>query len=97
LFYSTLVACTELRALRAPYCPEVGRTLQLGDVEVTRIGLGTNRLEHTPAYVTFVKEAVAASVRLIDTAHTYTGGKSDETTGALSSIPAGCVVATKGG
>ena len=64
----------------------------------TRIGLGTNRLRNTPANVAFVKEAVAAGVRHIDTAHTYTGGESEETIGAaLSPIPDGCIVATKGG
>ena len=73
-------------------------TLTLGDTEVARIGLGTNRLRHTPANVTFVKEAASAGVGLIDSAHTYTGGESEETIGAaLSSIPSGCVVASKGG
>jgi pyridoxine 4-dehydrogenase len=73
-------------------------TLTLGDTEVARIGLGTNRLRHTPANVTFVQEAVSAGVGLIDTAHTYTGGESEETIGAaLSPIPSGCVVASKGG
>jgi pyridoxine 4-dehydrogenase len=72
--------------------------LKLGDVEVHRIGLGTNRLTNTPANVAFVEQAVAAGVSHIDTAHTYTGGQSEETIGAaLSPIPAGCVVATKGG
>jgi aryl-alcohol dehydrogenase-like predicted oxidoreductase len=48
--------------------------------------------------VTFVQEAVAAGVDLVDTAHTYTDGESEETIGAaLSPIPAGCIVATKGG
>jgi pyridoxine 4-dehydrogenase len=72
--------------------------LRLGDAEIARIGLGTNRLTDTPANVAFVKEAVAAGVQLIDTAHTYTGGESEETIGAaLSPVPDGCVVATKGG
>src|SRR6266511_2372395 len=72
--------------------------LRLGDVEVHRIGLGTNRLTNTPANIAFVEQAVAAGVSHIDTAHTYTGGESEETIGAaLSPIPAGCVVATKGG
>ena len=45
-----------------------------------------------------MREAVAAGLRHIDTAHTYTGGDSEETIGtALSPIPDGCVVATKGG
>jgi pyridoxine 4-dehydrogenase len=74
------------------------RRLRLGDTEVARIGLGTNRLTSTPEHVAFVKEAVAAGVDLIDTAHTYAGGASEETIGvALSPIPEGCVVATKGG
>lgn len=72
--------------------------LRLGDDEVNRIGLGTNRLRNTPENVAFVKEAVAAGVNHVDTAHTYTGGESEETIGAaLSPIPDGCVVATKGG
>jgi pyridoxine 4-dehydrogenase len=72
--------------------------LRLGDFEVARIGLGTNRLGNTPANVAFVKEACAAGVGLIDTAHTYTVGESEETIGAaLSPDPHSCVVATKGG
>jgi pyridoxine 4-dehydrogenase len=72
--------------------------LRLGDAEVNRIGLGTNRLRNTPENVAFVKAAVAAGVSHIDTAHSYTGGESEETIGAaLSPIPDGCIVATKGG
>jgi pyridoxine 4-dehydrogenase len=72
--------------------------MKLGDIDVARIGLGTNRLAQTPANVAFVKAAVAAGVQMIDTAHSYTGGQSEETIGeALSPIPAGCIVATKGG
>jgi pyridoxine 4-dehydrogenase len=72
--------------------------LRLGQIELTRIGLGTNRLTNTPEKVAFIKEAVAAGVNLIDTAHVYTRGESEETIGtALSPIPEGCVVATKGG
>jgi pyridoxine 4-dehydrogenase len=72
--------------------------LTLGDVEVSRVGLGTNRLSNTAENVAFVKEAVAAGVGHIDTAHTYTGGESEATIGsALSPVPNGCVVATKGG
>ena len=70
----------------------------LGDADVARIGLGTNRLRSTPENVTFLKEAVAAGVGVVDTAHSYTGGESEETIGAaLSPVPDGCVVATKGG
>jgi pyridoxine 4-dehydrogenase len=73
-------------------------TLTLADVQVSRVGLGTNRLGNTAQNVAFVKEAVAAGIGHIDTAHTYTGGESEATIGAaLSPIPTGCVVATKGG
>jgi pyridoxine 4-dehydrogenase len=72
--------------------------IRLGDAEVARIGLGTNRLANTPANVAFVKEAVAAGVGMIDTAHSYTGGDSEQTIGAaISSEPESCVIATKGG
>jgi pyridoxine 4-dehydrogenase len=71
---------------------------RLGDVELTRIGLGTNRLRNTRENVAFVREAVAAGVNLVDTAHSYTGGESEATIGAaLSPAPEGVVVATKGG
>jgi len=76
----------------------VTRTLRLGETEVNRIGLGTNRLAHTPENVEFIQQAVAAGVNVIDTAHLYTSGESERTIGAaLSPPPAGCVVETKGG
>lgn len=72
--------------------------LTLGESEVARIGLGTNRLTNTPEHIDFLKAAVAAGVRHIDTAHSYTGGESEETIGAaLSPFTDGVVVATKGG
>jgi pyridoxine 4-dehydrogenase len=73
-------------------------TLTLGETQLARIGLGTNRLRNTPEHVAFVRAAVAAGIDLIDSAHTYTGGESEQTIGAaLSSSRDGCVVATKGG
>jgi pyridoxine 4-dehydrogenase len=72
--------------------------MRLGDLDVGRIGLGTNRLTKTRENVQFVKAAAAAGVRMVDTAHLYTGGESEATIGeALSSAPARFVVATKGG
>ena len=72
--------------------------LTLGDTDVTRIGLGTNRLTNTPENVAFVREAVELGVGMIDTAYTYTGGGSEATiAAALSPLPEGCIVATKGG
>jgi aryl-alcohol dehydrogenase-like predicted oxidoreductase len=74
------------------------RTLALGDAEVTRIGLGTNRLSHTPEHISFIQEAAAAGVGMIDTAHAYVNGESEATIGeALGSSSANCLVATKGG
>jgi pyridoxine 4-dehydrogenase len=73
-------------------------TVKLGDTKVARIGLGTNRLRNTSENVEFVQEAVAAGVGLIDTARSYTGGESEATIGAaLSPVPEGVVIATKGG
>jgi aryl-alcohol dehydrogenase-like predicted oxidoreductase len=73
-------------------------TITLGETSLTRIGLGTNRLTNTPENVAFVRDAVHAGIRLIDTAHTYAGGESEQAIGAaLSGSPEGAVVATKGG
>jgi aryl-alcohol dehydrogenase-like predicted oxidoreductase len=72
--------------------------VRLGDFDVARIGLGTNRLTKTSEHVAFIGAAVAAGVQMIDTAHLYTSGQSEETIGeALSPNPDGIVVATKGG
>jgi pyridoxine 4-dehydrogenase len=72
--------------------------MKLGDIEVARIGLGTNRLTRTADHLAFVRAAVAAGVEMIDSAHSYTGGESEETIGeALSPVPGHCIVATKGG
>jgi pyridoxine 4-dehydrogenase len=72
--------------------------LMLAETEVRRIGLGTNRLTNTREHIAFVREAVAAGVSHIDTAHSYTGGDSEDTIGAaLAQHADGAVVATKGG
>jgi pyridoxine 4-dehydrogenase len=74
------------------------RTIKLGDTTVRRIGLGTNRLTNTDANVAFLRDAIAAGLDHIDTAHLYTSGESERTIGAaLAPSPDGCVVATKGG
>jgi len=76
----------------------VARTLTLGNAEVTRVGLGTNRLTDTPENVAFIRDAVAEGLGHIDTAHVYAGGASEQTIGAaLSPVPDGVLVATKGG
>jgi len=71
-------------------------SFRLAGVDVPRIGLGTNRL--TTDRAGFVREAVAAGVRHIDTAHLYTGGDSERAIGeALGGAGDDVLVATKGG
>jgi pyridoxine 4-dehydrogenase len=71
---------------------------RLAGVDVPRIGLGTNRLTTAPEHVAFVREAVAAGVRHIDSAHLYTGGESERAIGqALDGAADDVLVATKGG
>lgn len=85
------------------------RTVRLGDREITRIGLGTNRLTNTTEHVAFIQHAIASDIGLVDTAHTYTGGDSETTIGqalgagagdarrATLRTGSGVLVATKGG
>lgn len=84
-----------------PYLPLLADTetqVKIGTLDIPRIGLGTNRLRHTPENVTFIRAAVQAGIGMIDTAHLYTDGDSEETLGAaLSPVPKGVMVATKGG
>ena len=73
-------------------------TSRLAGVELPRIGLGTNRLTTAPEHVAFIRDAVAAGVRHIDTAHLYTGGESERAIGeALDGVSEDVLVATKGG
>ena len=62
------------------------------------MGLGTNRLTATPGNVAFVRDSIAAGIGMVDTAHLYTGGSSEEAVGqSLSPFADAYVVATKGG
>jgi len=71
-------------------------TFRLAGVDVPRIGLGTNRLR--TEHVGFIRDAVAAGIRHIDTAHLYTGGESERAVGeALEGVGEEVLVATKGG
>jgi pyridoxine 4-dehydrogenase len=72
--------------------------MRIGDREVKRVGLGTNRLQNTPANRAFLQEAVDAGLDHIDSAHLYTSGESERTIGAaLAPFPHHLTVATKGG
>jgi pyridoxine 4-dehydrogenase len=73
-------------------------TVTLGDVELTRIGLGTNRLTDTPEHRSFLEEAVdTTALNFIDTAHLYAGGESEQAIGGALAPFDGVVVGTKGG
>jgi aryl-alcohol dehydrogenase-like predicted oxidoreductase len=75
------------------------RTVSLDGVEVSRIGLGTNRLSFGPTNVAFVRATVESGIDVVDTAHLYVGGESERTIGAglgSRNWPT-LVVATKGG
>jgi pyridoxine 4-dehydrogenase len=79
---------------QAQHAPRV----TVGDRQIKRIGLGTNRLTDKEANRSFLKEAVAAGLDFIDTAHVYTNGESEKAIGAtLSPFPEDLVVATKAG
>jgi len=72
--------------------------MRIGSQEIKRVGLGTNRLTNSPENRAFLREAVAAGLDHIDTAHLYSNGESERTIGeALAPIPEHVVVATKGG
>jgi pyridoxine 4-dehydrogenase len=76
----------------------MAETIKLGDAELTRIGLGTNRLTDTPENSSFLEEAVSATpLNFVDTAHLYTGGESERTIGGALAPFDGVVVGTKGG
>jgi len=76
----------------------VSRTLSIAGIEVPRIGLGTNRLTSSPDDQAFLREAVAAGLGHIDSAHVYSGGDSERGIGqGLSPKPDGVAIATKGG
>ncbi len=78
--------------------PSVPQTIRLGDRELTRIGLGTNRLTDTAENRSFLEAAVDAGLDFIDSAHLYTDGASESTIGAtLAPFAEDLVVATKGG
>jgi aryl-alcohol dehydrogenase-like predicted oxidoreductase len=72
--------------------------MKIGSREIKRVGLGTNRLTNSAENRAFLRDAVAAGLNHIDTAHLYSSGDSERTIGeALAPFPDDVVVATKGG
>lgn len=73
-------------------------TVNIGDMTVNRIGLGTNRVSDTEQSYRLLKRAVELGVNFIDTAWRYQNGASETAIGnALSPYEKGVVIATKGG
>ena len=74
-------------------------TIRIGETEVPRVGLGTNRLQDTDDHAGFIRTAIEAGIRHIDTAHLYSAGQSEAAIGAALACgrPDDLVVATKGG
>jgi pyridoxine 4-dehydrogenase len=73
-------------------------TVQVGDLTVNRLGLGTNRITDTPEARALLNRAVELGINFVDTAYAYTNGASETTIGkTLAPYTDGLVVATKGG
>jgi len=71
-------------------------TVKIGDLEVNRIGLGTNRISDNDKSRAVLKRAVELGINFIDTAQLY--GQSQEIIGqTLAPYAPGVVIATKGG
>lgn len=73
-------------------------TIRFDGREITRIGLGTNRLNEDDASRAVLRAAIEIGYGMIDTADIYTGGMSETVIGdVLAKNPSSIVVATKGG
>jgi pyridoxine 4-dehydrogenase len=76
----------------------VREMIKIGNIEVSRIGLGTNRLTDTPENRDMLNHAIKIGINFIDTANIYQSGKSETTIGnTLSPFPENILVASKGG
>lgn len=73
-------------------------TINIGDLTVNRLGLGTNRITDTEPAYRLLGRAVELGVNFIDTAWRYQNGESETAIGnALAPYSQGLVIATKGG
>jgi aryl-alcohol dehydrogenase-like predicted oxidoreductase len=73
-------------------------TFKLGDeIEIHRVGLGTNRIQNDDASRAILPAALELGVNLIDTADIYTGGVSEQVIGETIASDPRAIVATKGG
>lgn len=73
-------------------------TLKLGgDIEINRIGLGTNRIEDDGEAGAILPAALDLGVNFIDTADIYQGGQSERVIGKTIAQDPRAHIATKGG
>lgn len=68
-----------------------------GELEINRIGLGTNRIEDNGEAGSILPAAVDLGVNFIDTADIYQGGQSERVIGSLIGNSPRAHIATKGG
>ncbi len=74
------------------------RTFTLGgEIEINRIGLGTNRIDNDPESRAILAAAPDTGINFIDTADIYTGGVSERVIGEAIAQDPRVHVATKGG
>ncbi len=72
--------------------------IRIGEYNVNRIGLGTNRLRENNETRNLLKRAIELGITFIDTANIYQSGESEKTIGnVLSPYPKDLVISTKGG
>jgi aryl-alcohol dehydrogenase-like predicted oxidoreductase len=71
--------------------------IKIGEHEISRIGLGTNRIENDEKSRAILPAALEAGINLIDTADIYTGGASESVIGQTIANDPRAVIATKGG
>lgn len=68
-----------------------------GEIEITRIGLGTNRIDDAPESSAILEAALDRGVSFIDTANIYSGGVSEKVIGQAIGSDSRAHIATKGG
>ncbi|MBJ7458056.1 MAG: aldo/keto reductase [Thermoleophilaceae bacterium] len=68
-----------------------------GEIDIHRIGIGTNRIQNDDASRAILPAALELGVNLIDTADIYSGGASEQVIGATIARDPRAHVATKGG
>ncbi|MFT4048693.1 MAG: aldo/keto reductase [Solirubrobacterales bacterium] len=68
-----------------------------GEIAISRIGLGTNRIDEEPESAVILEAALDRGINFIDTADIYTGGTSERVIGATIGSDPRAYIATKGG